>query len=103
MGLIPECGNESAASPQATQSGASAGAQLSEVLWAEVGHCRFLPIAPQVLDGIEFGCIGRQAFQVDTSLLSLDELRNGTTPVRAQAVPYDQKICGNVPHQCVQE
>ncbi len=103
MGLSPERSNESGAAPKATKSGASPSGQLSVVLWAEVSHCRFLPVAPQVLDGIQFGCIGRQAFQMDASLLSPDKLCDGAAPVHAQAIPDDQKVRGNVPHQCLQE
>src|SRR6266542_3486391 len=86
MGLSPERSNESGAAPKATKSGASPSGQLSVVLWAEVSHCRFLPVAPQVLDGNQSVCIGRQASPMAASASRPHKLCEGAAG-RSLAAP----------------
>ena len=63
--MFPEGGDEKFAALRSLELSASESAELGEVLWTEVGHLMLLPVRPQVFDGIEFGCIGRQKLQLD--------------------------------------
>ena len=72
IGLFPEGGDEKFAALRSLELGASEGAELGEVPWTEVGHLMLLPMRPQVFDGIEFGCVGRQKLQLDIAAFSVD-------------------------------
>ncbi len=55
-------------------------AELREVLGAEVGKFMVLPVTPEVLDGIQFGRVGGQAFQYQPAFGVGDEVADEPTP-----------------------
>ena len=62
-----------------------------------------LPIAPQILDGVELRCVRRQKLEDDAALLRFDVFLHQTTPVAAQAVPDDQELPGEMTLEKPQE
>jgi hypothetical protein len=119
--LIPECGDERTPAAKATKTRAGASAQLRVVLWAEVCHRRFLPVAPQVFDGIEFGCTGSHVHRfvaypapsgpdsrmsskrsISSSLNrgfrpARPALRNASTPVKSRSMAHRLTDCRCTP------
>ena len=47
---------------------------------------------PQVFDGIEFGCIGRQKFQLDIAAFGFDVIADQTAAMGLQTIPNDQEF-----------
>jgi hypothetical protein len=66
IGLFPESGDESLRRWVRLSLVGAKCAELGEVLWIEVGGLMLLPVGPQVFDGIEFGCLGRQKIPTTT-------------------------------------
>ena len=92
IGLFPEGGDEKFAALRSLELGASEGAELGEVPWTEVGHLMLLPMRPQVFDGIEFGCIGRQKLQLDIAAFSVDVIADQAAAMGLQAIPNDEEF-----------
>ena len=53
-----------------------------------------LPMRPQVFDGIEFGCIGRQKLQLDIAAFGVDVIADQAAAMGLQAIPNDREVCG---------
>lgn len=92
IGLFPEGGDEKFAALRSLELGASECAELGEVLWTEVGHLMLLPMRPQVFDGIEFGCIGRQKLQLDIAAFAVDVIADQAAAMGLQAIPNDEEF-----------
>jgi len=90
--LFPEGGDEKFAALRSLELGASEGAELGEVPWTEVGHLMLLPMRPEVFDGIEFGCIGRQKLQLDIAAFSVDVIADQAAAMGLQAIPNDEEF-----------
>ena len=60
--------------------------------WTEVRHLMLLPMRPQVFDGIEFGCIGRQKLQLDIAAFGVDVIADQAAAMGLQAIPNDEKF-----------
>src|SRR5271169_908987 len=70
---------------------AGAGVQLGEVAGAVVGQRMALEPGPQVLDGIEIGCVRWQERDLDMPVETVQIMTDQTTGVRFQAIPDDQQ------------
>ena len=90
--MFPEGGDEKFAALRSLELGASEGAELGEVPWTEVGHLMLLPMRPEVFDGIEFGCIGRQKLQLDIAALGVDVIADQAAAMGLQAIPNDEEF-----------
>ena len=56
-------------------------AELAEVSGTEVGEFVSLPVAPDVLDGIQFGSVGRQVLERQTPVLRRDKILDQSAAV----------------------
>jgi len=63
--LYPASGDDRGSLLCALELVARGGVQFGEVVGAVVGECMALEPGPQVFDGIEIGCIGRQECDLD--------------------------------------
>jgi hypothetical protein len=61
------------------------------VLWTEAGHLMLRPMSPQVFDGIEFGCVGRQKLQLDIAAC-VDVIADQTAATGLQKIPNDEEF-----------
>lgn len=78
-------------------------AELAEVSRTEVGKLVSLPIAPDVLDGIQFGSVGRQVLERETPVLVRHEVPDQSAAVLAQSVPDHQEVAWNLTQQTTKE
>ena len=102
-GLPPESGDELRPTTHPTKGSARMKVELREVVGAEVGKFMVLPVTPEVLDGIQFGRAGGQAFQYQPAFGVGGEVADEPTPVAGQAVPDHQQRSADMPHQVLKE
>ncbi len=62
-----------------------------------------LPIAPDVLDRIQFGGVGRQVLKRETPILFRDEISNHSATVLPQSVPDHQEVAWNLAQETTKE
>lgn len=77
--------------------------EFPDVLGAEVGQFVPLPVAPQILHGIEFRGVGRQALDVQPVGLGLEVGGDESAAVDGRAVPQQQDLAGQLPVQGLKE
>ncbi len=92
IGLFPEGGDEKSAALGSLELGASECAELREVPWTKVGHLMLLPIRPQVFDGIECGCVGRQKLQLNIATFGVDVIAHQAAAMGLQTIPNDKEF-----------
>jgi len=61
------------------------------------------PVSPDVLDRVQFRCIGRKVFHMNMSLQAVDVVSHQGTAVRRQAIPNQHQRVVDVPYQGRQE
>ena len=69
----------------------------------EVGDFVGFEMTPHIFDRVEFGRIGRQSFEVDSSLGGGDEVLNEQASVNWCAIPDNQELSGNVSPEVLEE
>lgn len=77
-------------------------AQGLDLLWGVIGQRVGFEPAPAILDGIEFGCIGRQPFQPEAPV-ALDKLLDCHGPMSFESIPDDHHRSPNPAPQLAQE
>ena len=65
--------------------------QMAEVTSAEVRQGVLLEVSPDVLDRVEFGCIGGQELKDDGTTLRLHMLAHELGAMRQQPIPNDRR------------
>jgi hypothetical protein len=78
-------------------------AELGEIAGTEVGQFVMFPVAPDVLDRIEFWCIGRQLLDRESAMVRGDELLDRPPAMRRQSVPHHQELARQVAQQMAEE
>lgn len=63
----------------------------------------FLEVRPQILDGIEFGRIGRQGSDLQAALSGGDELFDQLAAMNGRSIPEDQQGCLQVAQERFEE
>ena len=92
IGLFPEGSDEKSAALGSLELGASECAELGEVPWTKVGHLMLLPMRPQVFDGIELGCVGRQKLQLNIATFGVDVIADQAATMGLQTIPNDKEF-----------
>jgi hypothetical protein len=69
-------------------------AEIPDVLGAEIGQFGLLPIPPQILDGVEFGGVGGEAFDVELGLFPLHIGLHQPAVVDGRPIPQQQDLAG---------
>src|ERR1700730_2780199 len=77
--------------------------ELAEIARAEVGQRVVFPIAPDVLDRIEFRSVGRQVVQRQAAPLAGDKLSDQPTAMSVGAIPDYQQSARQMPQQVAEE
>src|ERR1700722_15530982 len=103
LGLLPERGDKTRSALHGFQSTAGEGANLADGMQTQVGQLAVFHVAPDVLDRIEFGSVGRQALDHDMSIECFDILGNHATTVSRQAIPNHQQLAADLLAQRLQE
>jgi hypothetical protein len=67
-------------------------AELAERLGAQVRQFMVLPVAPDVLNRVQFGGVARKVFQRDPPPLRGDVVAHDSAPVGRQAVPDNEQL-----------
>ena len=62
-----------------------------------------LAVGPDVLDWVQFRCVGRQLLHGQTTFLVADELLGDQTAVCRKPVPYQQDVSWDVAEQVLEE
>jgi len=101
--LFPEGTHQGEAFLCPSQGSACGHGEVRKVLRAEVGHAVVLPVAPDVLGGIELRSIGRKSGQEDLPGVSGQEIPDLATPMHRQAIPDDKQPPPDVAPQMSQE
>ena len=91
FGLLPECGDEVRFPLHGFEAIASELANLADRIQAEVGDLVCLQVAPNGLDRIEFGSVGRQTGDGKMTALFLKPGAYLATAVDGCAIPDDQE------------
>ena len=97
FGLVKESGDELGpawASANALERLTGGVAELPDIFGAEVGEFVLLPVSPEILDRIEFGSVGGQAFDVQPRVLSLDKSGDDAAAMDRRAVPRSRILPG---------
>jgi len=103
FGVLPEGGDELGSAAHVGQGFTSEGAQLADVLGAEVGQAVLFEVTPYILNGIEFGRIGRQLGGVDASFEAIEVLANEAAAMDHGAIPNEQQFAGQLFLQVLKE
>lgn len=103
LGLFPESAHERGASLGTAESATGLLGQVLPVLRAEVDQGVAFEVAPDVLGWIQFGCIGRQARQGQTTFRGGDEVSNQPAAVSGKAIPDHQQLAADLPPQVAEE
>src|SRR5580692_9523310 len=90
--LFPERANQSCPTLHRAQVSTGALGEITQVTRAVVGHRVVLQIAPDALDRIELGRIGRKELQRDGSALCFNILAYQPGTMCLQSVPDDQQL-----------
>ena len=61
------------------------------------------PPAPEVFDGVEFGCVGGEAFYPYVAALVAQELADFSAAVGGEAVPDDEEFAGGLFFEAFEE
>jgi hypothetical protein len=101
--LFPEGDNQAGAATHPEQRFAGVGTEFPEVLGAEVWERVLLPVAPEVLDRVELGCVTREPLDEQAIVVSLNELLYEPTAVSRETIPDDEELAGHVPQQVFEE
>lgn len=91
---MPERRDEGFAAAEFSQREFRGIAQMRIVFRTEVGHAVSFPVSPEIFDGIEFGSVCRESFEMNVLLGGV--IAHGTTPMRAESVPDDEQVAANV-------
>ena len=78
-------------------------AQFPDVFRAEVREFVFLPVGPQILDGIEFGRIGGESFDAQPVDLRLEVGADHAAAVNGSAVPQQQDFARHLTVKCLEK
>jgi hypothetical protein len=95
--LVPEGADEAGAftAYPAQRVGGPAG-KLPEIAGAQVGQLVLFPITPEVLHGVKFRGISREAFYPDFALQTLQVRPHESAAVGGHAVPDDKEVAFDV-------
>jgi hypothetical protein len=78
-------------------------AKFPDVFRAEVREFGFLPVGPEILDGIEFGRVGGEPFHVQPVGLRLEIGADDMAAVNGRTVPQQQDFARHLAVQCVEK
>lgn len=76
---------------------------LVEIRSTQVGDLSVLEIAQDILNRIEFRCVGRQVVKDDTIALGLDEFEHQSALVGFESVPNYQQLALDLTRECAQK
>ena len=103
MGLFPTGGDDFGTAAQAAQGGGGVQAQFVELADQQVAQFVFLEVAPEIFHRIEFGRIGREAFDHQPARRGRHEVPNQGAAVNRCSIPDDQQRARQVPEQHFQK
>jgi hypothetical protein len=89
--------------PDAAQSVGGPAGELPEITGSEIGQFVLFPIGPQVFDGVEFGSIGREAFNPEFPAQVGNVLAHDLGAVDGGAVPDNEQAAGKVALEMIEE
>ena len=104
--LVEEGGNELGPprpTPDSLEGLAREVVEFPNVSGTEVGQFVLLPIAPQILDRIEFGSVGGQPLNVQPGGVLLKEVLDQPAAMHRRAVPDQQDPAGQLAMQLAEE
>src|SRR5579863_116303 len=101
--LLPEGRDQSWPPLHRAQMPARTVPQVAKIAGAVIRHRVPLEVAPDVLDGIELGRVGRQVLKEDATVLGLQIVFDHSRAVRLQSVPHDQQLLADRRLQRLQE
>jgi len=101
--LLPERGNKCVTALHGPQAVACAMGELAESTRAEVAQLMLLQMSPDVLRGVELGCVGWEVFELDRAFEALDVVAHELAAVSGQAVPNHQHFTSDLPPQGVEK
>lgn len=61
------------------------------------------PMRPEVFDGIEFGGVGREPFELDGAVGRVDVIAHQMAAVRRESVPDDEQLALKLGAQLLEE
>jgi len=82
--------------PDAAQAVRGPTRETPKIAGAKVGQFMLLPVSPEILHGVEFGRIGREAAGDHSACQRFKVLADGFGTVDARAVPDDQQLPGQM-------
>lgn len=97
-------GGEDGFSPaHPAQGGRGFHAQFPRLGHDEIGDFMGFEMTPHIFDRIEFGRIGWQALNLDSSLGRSDEVLDEQAAVNRRAIPDDEQLSGKVPPEVLEK
>lgn len=102
--LFPKRGDEAVTfAPDAPQTVSGPPGELPQIAGTQVGQFALLPIGPEVFDRIEFGSIGREAFDPEFAAQFGNVLAHDLGAVDGGPVPDDEQAAGHMALEVVEE
>lgn len=96
-------GDDTGAAPHPAQRGGGFKTQFPSLGHQQIGNFMAFEVAPHVFHRIEFGSIGRQAFQGDPALGGSDKILHQPTAMDGSPIPQNQYLARNMPQQVLQK
>jgi len=75
-------------------------AKLREGARTQVGQLVLLPVAPEKLDRVEFGSVGREKLDLDQRMPGCQVFAQQVASVSVEPIPDDQELPGSFPPMC---
>ncbi len=78
-------------------------AEGGEILGAEVGHFVLLPVAPDVLGGVQLGRVRREILEREAPALRRDVLADEAAAVGGEVIPDDEQLPRQMPLEVLEK
>ena len=101
--LLPEGGHDLGRMLHRAETLAGISLDLVDGVKTRIGKFPLFDVAEQVFDRVEFGRIGRQAFEYESIAERLDIVAHVTTAMCGQTVPDDQQLAADLLTKGLQE
>lgn len=101
--LFPECSDQIGSALHGFEPAPSEVRDLVEIRSTQVGDLSVLEIAPDVLNRIEFRCVGWRVVKDDTIALGLDEFEHQSAFVGFEAVQNYQQLSLDLTRKCAKK
>src|SRR5260221_4616652 len=103
LGLLPEGPDQSGPALAAPQLASRFPSQVRQVFRTEVRQGMTFEMSPNVFDGIESRCVGRQLRQHEVTCSAFDVGAHGSAAMHCQAIPNHQQLAGNLAAKVAEE